>query len=115
MVKEAKPLEPKTLDYTIHLHKRVHKVAFKKRAPRAIDEIRNFAQRIMKTKDVRIDRHLNDFVWSQGIRHVPNRVRVRLSRKRNEDEAAGEQFYTLVQYVDVDSFEGLKPERVVAQ
>lgn len=31
--------------------------------------------------------------------NVPYRVRVRLSRKRNEDEDATEKLYTLVQYV----------------
>merc|ERR1719159_2266981 len=42
----------------------------------------------MNTKDVRIDTKLNKFVWSCGVRNVPKRVRVRMSRKRNEDEDA---------------------------
>merc|ERR1719408_1202258 len=49
----------------------------------------------MSTKDVRIDTKLNKFVWSQGIRNVPKRVRVRMSRKRNEDEDAKEKMFTL--------------------
>jgi large subunit ribosomal protein L31e len=47
-----------------------------------------------------------------GIRHVPNRVRVRLSRKVNEDEDATEKMYTLVSYVPVDSFKGLLSKAV---
>ena len=39
-------------------------------------------------EDVRIDTKLNKFLWSNGVRNVPRRVRVRLSRKRNEDEDA---------------------------
>lgn len=66
----------------------------------------------MKTKDVRIDYHLNDFLWSRGIKHVPFRVRVRLQRKKNEEENAKEEMYTLVRYLPVDSFKGLRPEKV---
>lgn len=64
---------------------------FKNKAPRAVREIKKFAQKIMFTKDVRVDSTLNKFVWSKGIRNVPYRVRVRLSRRRNEDEEAKEK------------------------
>ena len=40
----------------------------------------------MGTKDVRIDTRLNKAIWSQGVRGVPFRMRVRLARLRNEDE-----------------------------
>lgn len=42
---------------------------FKKRAPRAIKEIRRFAEKMMGTADVRIDTRLNKHMWSQGIRY----------------------------------------------
>ena len=42
---------------------------------------------MMKTEDVRIDPKLNQFIWNQGIRNLPRRVRVRISRKRNEEES----------------------------
>ena len=101
-----------TREYTIHLHKRLHGVGFKKRAPRAIKEIKKFAQKQMGTEDVRIDTRLNKYVWSQGIRNVPFRVRVRLSRKRNEDEDSVHKLYTLVNIVPVRSFKGLQTENV---
>lgn len=41
---------------------------FKKRAPRAIKEIRKFAVKEMGTPDVRIDTRLNKAVWSKGVR-----------------------------------------------
>ena len=47
---EKKELEAVTRDYTINLHKRLHKIQFKKRAPRAIREIKRFAQSQMYTK-----------------------------------------------------------------
>ena len=44
-----KELSEATRDYNIHLAKRVHKIAFKKRAPRAIREITKFAEKEMRT------------------------------------------------------------------
>mmetsp|Transcript_7470 Transcript_7470/g.16282 ORF Transcript_7470/g.16282 Transcript_7470/m.16282 type:complete len:121 (-) Transcript_7470:93-455(-) len=109
---KRKGQEPCTRDYTIHLHKYVHGVQFKKRAPKAIRTVRKFTARVMGTKDVRIDTKLNKFIWSTGIRHVPRRVRVRMARKRNEDEDAKEKMFTLVQHVPVESFKGLQTENV---
>uniref|UniRef100_A0A480TYZ2 Large ribosomal subunit protein eL31 n=1 Tax=Sus scrofa TaxID=9823 RepID=A0A480TYZ2_PIG len=77
---------------------------FKKRAPRALKEIRKFAMKEMGTPDVRIDTRLNKAVWAKGIRNVPYRIRVRLSRKRNEDEDSPNKLYTLVTYVPVTTF-----------
>ncbi|CAK8686235.1 unnamed protein product [Clavelina lepadiformis] len=103
-----------TREYTIHLHKRVHGMGFKKRAPRAVKEIRKFALKMMGTKDVRIDTRLNKAVWSQGVRNVPYRIRVRLARKRNEDEDSVNKLYTLVTHVPVTSFKGLNTVNVDA-
>ncbi|KAI9705959.1 MAG: 60S ribosomal protein L31 [Candelina mexicana] len=121
-------------EYTIHLHKRVHGVAFKKRAPRAIKEIRNFAEKAMVwtfcspilvilwiaysgspkmatpqgTHDVRLDPQLNKKVWESGIKGVPFRLRVRISRKRNDEEGAKEKLYSYVQAVNVKDPKGLQ-------
>ncbi|XP_028806478.1 60S ribosomal protein L31 [Neltuma alba] len=89
-----------TREYTINLHKRLHGCTFKKKAPKAIKEIRKFAQKAMGTNDVRVDVKLNKYVWSQGIRSVPRRIRVRIARKRNDDEDAKEELYSLVTVVD---------------
>ncbi|KAK1354846.1 60S ribosomal protein L31 [Heracleum sosnowskyi] len=69
---------------------------FKNKAPNSIQEIRKFAQKAMGTKDVRVDVKLNKQIWSRGIRSVPRRVRVRIARKRNDDEDAIEELYSLV-------------------
>jgi len=101
-----------TREYTINIHKRIHGASFKKRAPRAVKEIRKFAKKMMGTDDVRLDVVLNKYLWSQGVRSVPFRVRVRLHRKRNEDEEAAEKLYTLVTHVSVDKFHGLQTKTV---
>ncbi|KAJ5621433.1 hypothetical protein N7528_006216 [Penicillium herquei] len=101
-----------TREYTINLHKRCHGVSFKKRAPRAIKEIRAFAERAMGTKDVRLDPQLNKKVWEAGIKGVPFRLRVRISRKRNDEEGAEERLYSHVQAVNVKDPKGLQTTNV---
>ncbi|XP_053563614.1 60S ribosomal protein L31 isoform X2 [Bombina bombina] len=101
-----------TREYTINVHKRIHGIGFKRRAPRALKEIRKFAMKEMRTPDVRIDTRLNKAVWAKGIRNVPFRIRVRLSRKRNEDEDSPNKLYTLVTYVPVTTFKGLQTVNV---
>ncbi|KAK4218171.1 ribosomal protein L31e-domain-containing protein [Rhypophila decipiens] len=94
-------------EYTIHLHKRLHGVTFKKRAPKAIKEIKAFAHLAMGTTDVRLDPQLNKKVWEQGVKGVPYRLRVRISRRRNDEEGAKEKLYSYVQAVNVKNPKGL--------
>jgi large subunit ribosomal protein L31e len=86
--KESRSKETVTREYTINLHKATHKIRFKSRAPRAVKEIRTFAQKVMGTTDVRLDVKLNKAVWSKGIKAVPHRLRIVVSRRRNDDEDA---------------------------
>ncbi|OMJ08413.1 60S ribosomal protein L31 [Smittium culicis] len=101
-----------TREYTIHLHKYVHGSSFKKRTPKAIKAIREFAVKAMGTKDVRIDPSLNKAVWSRGVKHVATRMRIRLARCRNDDSSAKEKLYTLASFVPVSSFKGLETETI---
>ena len=75
-------------EYTIHLHKRVHDVAFKKRAPTGIKAVKAFAYKAMGTKDVRLDPELNAAIWGKGVKDVPRRIRVRLSRQCRSRQCA---------------------------
>eukprot|EP00127_Corallochytrium_limacisporum_P002990 Clim_evm37s144 gene=Clim_evmTU37s144 len=97
-----------TRELTMNLHKRIHGVGFKKRAPRAIKEIRAFVEKHMGTKDVRVSTSVNEAVWSQGVRNPPHRLRLRLHRKRNEDEDATEKLYTLVEYIPIKDWKQLR-------
>lgn len=59
----------------------------------------------MGVKDVRISPGLNQAVWSRGVKSPPRRIRVRLERKRNDDEGAKEKLYVLASIVEgVTSF-----------
>lgn len=97
-----------TRDYTINLHKLIHRQSFKKRAPRAISAIKKFAQNAMGTVEVRIDPSLNQAVWAKGVRNVPYRLRVRLARKRSEEAEGENDLYTLASVVEVPTFKGLQ-------
>merc|ERR1711974_340174 len=59
-------------EYTIHLHKHVHGRSFKKCAPHAVRAIRQFAEKAMGTKDVRLDVELNKQIWSKGVLTSPS-------------------------------------------
>ena len=70
-----------TRDYTIHLSKRIHKMQFKRRAPRAVKEIRAFAKKAGKSPGGDIFIHgrpngkpkLDDPDWTAGCISVKNR------------------------------------------
>ena len=104
----GKSTEPVTREYTINLAKAVHGITFKKRAPRAVSAVKKFAHKVMKTADVRVDVKLNKHIWSKGIRNVPRRIRVQISRRRNDDEDAAEEMYSYVTVADApEGFSGL--------
>jgi len=60
------------------------------------------------TSDVRLDPQLNKKVWEAGIKGVPYRLRIRISRKRNDEEGAKERLYSYVQAVNVKDAKGLQ-------
>ncbi|BGP25887.1 large subunit ribosomal protein L31e [Rhodotorula toruloides] len=95
-------------EYTIHLHTKVHGKGFKHRAPSAVKAVRTFAQKAMGTKKVLLEPSVNAAIWGKGIKNVPHRLRVRLHRKRNDDESAkeDEKLYTLVSVVPTTDFKG---------
>jgi large subunit ribosomal protein L31e len=64
------------------------------------------------TTDVRIDPQLNKKVWEQGVKGVAYRIRVRISRRRNDEEGAKEKLYSYVQAVNVKNPKGLATEVV---
>ena len=92
-----KDLQEVTRKIKINLHKQLHDVQFKKKAPRAIKILKKLAQRNMGTKDVRVDPELNKELWKKGVRNLQTRIEVILERKKKEEEEETEEkMYTLV-------------------
>ena len=95
--KEVKELQPVTRKITINLHKQLHGEKFKKKAPKAVKVVKALAQKMMFTKDVRVDPELNKELWRNGVRNVDRRITVLMDRKKNEeDDESEEKMYTLV-------------------
>jgi len=70
---------------------------------------------VQGTQDVRLDPQLNKKVWESGIKGVPFRLRVRISRKRNDEEDAKEKLYSYVQAVNVKERESKGLQTVVVE
>lgn len=65
--------------YTINLGK-VLLSPNNQRAKRAINMIREFAVRHMKSENVKIEEDVSHLVWARGIRHPPRKIRVKLTK-----------------------------------
>ena|SRR3990170_3513988 len=79
---ETKKTDKLEREYMIPLRSQVDKVARYKRANKAIKTIKEFLAKHMKVEDrdlnkVRIDRYLNEFMWSRGIRNPPRKIKVK--------------------------------------
>ncbi|MBU0929852.1 MAG: 50S ribosomal protein L31e [Nanoarchaeota archaeon] len=72
-----------------------------KRTKRAVNEIRNFICRHMKVEDVRIGSKLNDYLWINGNKNPPSKVKIKT--RKIED-------YAQVELVDHPFFEKKEKE-----
>ena len=85
--------------YTINLGK-VLLSPNNQRAKRAINMIRSFAVKHMKSENVKIEEDVSHLVWKRGIRHPPRKIRVKMSKdddgniivsKYQEEKKAGDE------------------------
>ncbi len=65
--------------YTINLGK-VLLSPNNQRAKRAINMIRSFAAKHMKSENVKIEEEISHLVWERGIRHPPRKIRVKITK-----------------------------------
>ena len=113
--KPKKPLEPVKKIMTFNLHRALLGFRSKQRAARAIREIKDFARREMHVEKVTILPSLNIKLWENGIRHVPHRIRLLVSRKAANDDKEGEQMVAEVDAAAVTGefkFKGLTTQVV---
>ncbi len=67
--------------YTIPLRSDFVRVPRYYRAKRAINRIKNYISKHMKSEDVRIGSVLNEHVWARGIKNPPGKVTVKAIRE----------------------------------
>ena len=77
-------------EYTIPLRKRTQIVPRYKKTNKAVKTIKEFLARHMKIRDrdlrkIKIDKYLNEAVWSRGIRHPPHKIKVKAIKEPDKD------------------------------
>lgn len=73
---------PEERIYVIPLREVKEKARYR-RAAKAMELIREFVKRHLKTEKVRIEESLNEKVWSRGAKKPPSRVRVKVVKKED--------------------------------
>jgi large subunit ribosomal protein L31e len=64
--------------YNVPLRKEFQKTPRYRRSKRAVAALRAFIAKNMKSEDVRIGKHLNQYVWENGIKNPPHHVKVQV-------------------------------------
>ena len=77
-------------DYTIPLRDGIRKAVTYKKAERTVRDIQAFLTRHTKAKTIKLGMHLNEYLWKNGMRNPPPRVKVHVVVK--DDVATAELF-----------------------
>src|SRR3989304_1747657 len=72
----------KEREFIIPLRRKFKKTASYRRAPKAIRAIKEFLVRHMKIYDrnlkkIKLDRYLNEFIWTRGIKNPPAKIKIK--------------------------------------
>jgi len=83
---EKKSIEKVEREYVIPLRDKVMKVPRYKRAKKAIRTIREFLAKHMRVRDrdlnkIRLDKYLNQMIWSRGIQSPPHKIKVKATKE----------------------------------
>ncbi len=113
----AKKTETKTekieREYVIPIRDKIRVVPRYKKTNKAIKIIKEFLARHMKIYDrdlnkIKIDKYLNEFIWSRGIRNPPHKIKVKVIKDSGKNEVKVE----LVDYPDKIKFKKLRAEKI---
>ena len=79
---ETKKEEKIWKEFIIPLRRKFMKTAPYRRAPKAIRVIKEFLVRHMKfydrdLKKIKLDRYLNEFIWTRGIKNPPSKIKIK--------------------------------------
>jgi large subunit ribosomal protein L31e len=64
--------------YNVPLRKEFVNTPKYKRSKKAVTALKTFIAKNMKSDDVKIGKHLNEFIWENGIKNPPHHVKVQL-------------------------------------
>ncbi|EEQ81666.1 hypothetical protein NCER_101815 [Vairimorpha ceranae BRL01] len=101
----------KTMELTVNLGKITKGCNWTKKASIAVKKFRKHLKKMLKTDEkITIQKDLNKFIFSKGLRKVPRRVRIKVERIPDKDNA--ELNVIKCSHVLVGNFKGLKTEVV---
>lgn len=98
-------------EYIIPLRREYLKVTKHTRTPKAIKAVKQFIAKHMRVQDrdlrkVKLDKYLNEELWFRGIKHPPNKIKVKVER---EGELV--RVY-LVEYSEKAKFKKAREEKI---
>ncbi len=78
----AKKETAKTIErtYNVPLRKEYRKVPRWRKTKKAVDALREFLVKHMKSEDVKLSKELNEHVWKHGIKNPPHHVKVSVTK-----------------------------------
>ncbi len=77
--------------YNVPLRKEFRKVPRWRRTKKAVDALRQFLVRHMKSENVKLGKELNEELWKHGIRNPPHHIKVNVT-KDEKGEVKAELF-----------------------
>ena len=66
--------------YNVPLRKAFQKAPRYKRAKRAINTLKRFLKKHMKSEDIKLGKHLNFKIWEHGIKNPPPHVKINVTK-----------------------------------
>lgn len=91
--------------YVIPLRKGFVKVPKYYRSKRAINQIKDFISKHMKSEDIKIGKELNEYVWKHGIKNPPGKVKVKAIKDGNTVTVELEGFEYKVEKIQTEKTE----------
>ncbi|WUR03182.1 ribosomal protein eL31 [Vairimorpha necatrix] len=99
----------KMMEITVNLGKLTKGCNWTKKASIAIKKFRSHLKKMLKTDEkITIQKDLNKYIFSKGLTKVPRRVRIKVERIADKDNA--ELNVIKCSHVLVGNFKGLKTE-----
>jgi len=97
--------------YVIPLRRGFFNTPRYKRTNKAVTVLKNFLVKHMKTEDVKLGKHLNEFLWKNGIKNPPAKVKVEVTKDKEgrvRAELVGKEYVDFKMQEKVDKNQSFK-------
>ena len=80
--------------YTINLRKRLLKIPRWKKSKKAVDIVKDFLKKHMKSDDIRIGKNMTEKIWEGGNQKPPNKIKIKAIK--NDDNIIKAELWSSV-------------------